>query len=378
MTNPPFILPAFQNLMAPGQRPDVQQQVMQGSTPQPERGPGIFDRVFGTTDIRASEREPARDAGLLSAGLSLLKSSGPTTEPQSFLGNLAGAIEAGRGAAVGSLARNTALASRRVLQDAMENKEEGVPLDLVKVYEEMLSTGDLAGAKTVSEMIASQGGSSNLIQVRAGNRVELRNPVTGALVHTVDIATDPDKMVTETLAMLGQFRSQTKESAAMADNFRKMQVNASGTPAADVALVFAFMKMIDPTSTVRESEQAQARNAAGIPTRIRAWYNNALKGTTLEDETRLDLLNQARGMAAAQQTSFEIVRQDFGRLAEAFELDPEDVTIDFFEGFKFTDEDRAMGQDAPPGPAELELSEILEEEDMQAILDAARKVSGNK
>ena len=46
------------------------------------------------------------------------------------------------------------------------------------------------------------------------------------------------------------------------------------TAAADLALVFSFMKMLDPTSVVREGEQAQVINLASIPDVIRKTFTN--------------------------------------------------------------------------------------------------------
>lgn len=51
--------------------------------------------------------------------------------------------------------------------------------------------------------------------------------------------------------------------------------------------------MLDPTSVVRETEFANAENAAGIPERIRAQYNKALRGERLTESTRADFVDRA-------------------------------------------------------------------------------------
>jgi hypothetical protein len=58
---------------------------------------------------------------------------------------------------------------------------------------------------------------------------------------------------------------------------------ASGpqTSEGDIAMVFAWMKMLDPGSTVREGEQAQVSNARGVPDSLRMQYNNLLGNTAL-------------------------------------------------------------------------------------------------
>jgi hypothetical protein len=66
-------------------------------------------------------------------------------------------------------------------------------------------------------------------------------------------------------------------------------------PSDDIALIFSFMKTLDPGSTVREGEFATAANAGGIPDRVVATYNKALKGEFLaDDEQRNNFINTAR------------------------------------------------------------------------------------
>jgi len=65
------------------------------------------------------------------------------------------------------------------------------------------------------------------------------------------------------------------------------------SPAADISLVFAFMKMLDPNSVVRETEYATAENARGVPESIRARYNKLLNGAFLTAAQRADFVSQA-------------------------------------------------------------------------------------
>lgn len=60
------------------------------------------------------------------------------------------------------------------------------------------------------------------------------------------------------------------------------------TAADDIALVFSFMKTLDPASTVREGEFAMASTAGGVPERIWNLYNKVKAGQFLTDEQRKD------------------------------------------------------------------------------------------
>ena len=63
--------------------------------------------------------------------------------------------------------------------------------------------------------------------------------------------------------------------------------------AGDVSLIFAYMRMLDPTSVVREGEQATARNTGSVPERVWALYNNVLAGQRFSPPQRVDFVNRA-------------------------------------------------------------------------------------
>lgn len=77
--------------------------------------------------------------------------------------------------------------------------------------------------------------------------------------------------------------------------YDKIVASASNKNAAwDMALIFAYMKMLDPGSVVREWEFANAQQATWIPARVINAYNNALSGTRLSQEQRAEFTTLAR------------------------------------------------------------------------------------
>lgn len=84
------------------------------------------------------------------------------------------------------------------------------------------------------------------------------------------------------------FMTESKDYLTMRDS-RDQIIAASSTPNAmnDVAMVFSFMKVLDPTSTVREGEYATVENAKGTPAKIRNYYNRLVSGRRL-DQTQID------------------------------------------------------------------------------------------
>ena len=99
----------------------------------------------------------------------------------------------------------------------------------------------------------------------------------------------------------------------IADNYAKIQAAASDPSAAgDLALVFAYMKLLDPPSSVREGEAASAKNAGGVPDRVRATYNNVLRGENFTEEQRKDFVARADKL-------FEASRLEAQKTATAYE-----------------------------------------------------------
>jgi hypothetical protein len=113
------------------------------------------------------------------------------------------------------------------------------------------------------------------------------------------------------------------------DSFSRVEASISDPSAAgDLALIFNFMKILDPNSVVRESEFATAQNSASVPERIRALYNNVLEGERLSPKTRNDVSGRAKKLFESKERQFDKQRSDFQKIAVRNRIDPEDVLRD--------------------------------------------------
>lgn len=61
----------------------------------------------------------------------------------------------------------------------------------------------------------------------------------------------------------------------------------------DIAMIFNYMKLLDPDSVVREGEFATAQNAAGVPDQVRNMFNRAQNGNRLNPQQRKNILGTA-------------------------------------------------------------------------------------
>ncbi|KKK74681.1 hypothetical protein LCGC14_2881330, partial [marine sediment metagenome] len=109
------------------------------------------------------------------------------------------------------------------------------------------------------------------------------------------------------------------------DSYDRTQAAAVDPSAAgDLALIFNYMKMLDPTSVVRESEFATAENAAGVPDKIRNMWNRALTGERITFN-RQDFVDTSQRLFRAQQNTQKRLINRYTTLSNRFGLNPQDV-----------------------------------------------------
>lgn len=122
----------------------------------------------------------------------------------------------------------------------------------------------------------------------------------------------------------------TKATQEISAAYNKIQAAAKNPSAAgDMSLIFGYMKMLDPGSTVREGEFANAQNAAGIDSRVVNAYNNILSGQRLSPQQRQDFMGQAGGLYKSQMAVQNQVDSQFSNMATRSGIDPKDVLLNF-------------------------------------------------
>jgi hypothetical protein len=84
-----------------------------------------------------------------------------------------------------------------------------------------------------------------------------------------------------------EFNNQSKEFVGVANSFKRIQDSAKNpSPSGDLSLIFNFMKVLDPGSTVREGEFATAQNAGSVDDRVIGLYNRIASGERLSADQR--------------------------------------------------------------------------------------------
>lgn len=127
-----------------------------------------------------------------------------------------------------------------------------------------------------------------------------------------------------------EYFDNTKSYQIMKDAYGKiLTVSEPATEAdegpADLALIFSYMKILDPGSTVREGEFANAQNAAGVSDRVRNLWNNLRTGGRLNPGQRKAFRAQAEKLYRQAQRQESQVREGLRRIARGYGLNEENI-----------------------------------------------------
>lgn len=141
---------------------------------------------------------------------------------------------------------------------------------------------------------------------------------------------DKTKVFENANKLRDEFVNQSKDFVKVNDAYGRILVSANKPSAAgDLSLIFNYMKMLDPGSTVREGEFATAQNSGGVPTRLVAQYNKLLRGERLSDIQRGDFVNRSGSLYQSQLAGQEQIENQYRGIAQRSQLNPEDVIINY-------------------------------------------------
>lgn len=111
---------------------------------------------------------------------------------------------------------------------------------------------------------------------------------------------------------------------------RIVQAAGDSTGAGDIAVVFSYMKVLDPTSVVREGEFATAESASGVPEQVRNLYNKVIKGERLPEVQRVQFVNMAKKLYEDSKAQYDAIRGNYYSYADrAGVKDPENIFPDY-------------------------------------------------
>lgn len=145
-----------------------------------------------------------------------------------------------------------------------------------------------------------------------------------------------------------EFVNQTKDQRIVFDSYNKIKAaSQSKNGAGDMAMLYAYMKLLDPGSVVRESEFEMAAKTGSLPQQIQGFADKILTGGKLPDAIRDNFLREADNLYAAQMKAFNQHVENYTDLATRNKANPQNVVVGV--GNRPGDMPQPRPQTPPPG-----------------------------
>lgn len=197
------------------------------------------------------------------------------------------------------LTQMTKIDALKMLQLNGDPKGVSVDVQNAQTVEEVIraagtaGVADLLSREQLRASIANSWSSYNLNALKIKGEQDKQKQIQEAIKNGEIVLDDSQKDMAFKIAK--EYENESAEFKKQVSAYNR--ILASGTEpsaAGDLALIFNYMKLLDPGSTVREGEFATAQNAASVPERIRAQYQSVLKGEKLTESTRADFLDRSQ------------------------------------------------------------------------------------
>lgn len=199
---------------------------------------------------------------------------------------------------------------------------------------------DLNDTRPVTESLTGQAAAVDALQRGWVDPSALRNEGEG-------------REFTQENLLRNAYLKQAEPFANLAQNYRRILASSQdNTGASDVALIFSFMKMLDPTSVVRETEYATAQNTGSIPERVWMMFNKAKTGEQLDPAVRAKFVQQAQRQMEQQWQSYDALRKQWEGIVGQYNLDPTRVLPDVSYGLERVAPDDKKAEGTGDAPAQ--------------------------
>lgn len=144
-----------------------------------------------------------------------------------------------------------------------------------------------------------------------------------------------DKTFKNEKDMRTEYNALTKDFREALVGFNKVKSAANvNTGAGDIALIFGFMKTIDPGSVVRESEFDLAQDTGGAPEQAKALIGKVINGQRLTPDQRQYFIEAAASQMDAIVGSQSDIEKRYTYLASRYGYDPVNIVDPYSSQYK--------------------------------------------
>jgi hypothetical protein len=145
-------------------------------------------------------------------------------------------------------------------------------------------------------------------------------------------AASPEINVDDEASFRREYNSITSGFRDVQASYGRIKATDATTPAGQLSLVYQYMKMLDPGSTVMQGEQASAANAAGVPEKTRNLYNSIIEGKPLSGKQVADFTRQADLLYNRSLEDYDKARITYEGIANQYGFDPRRTVPDYATG----------------------------------------------
>lgn len=143
-------------------------------------------------------------------------------------------------------------------------------------------------------------------------RIEAEGEATGNYQQEKGLREEFEKAVATPKAVVSTYRRIANAAAAQ---------NGIG----DLDMIFAYMKMLDPASVVRESEFEQVGRTGGLPAQVQGYFNRIQGAGSLSPDVRAQIVRHAATLRDGAEASINAERQRARELAVSYGFNPDRV-----------------------------------------------------
>lgn len=147
---------------------------------------------------------------------------------------------------------------------------------------------------------------------------------------TATAGADNNRLFDRANTLRDEFVRLTPDFRTVQTSFNNIEAAArSNTGAGDMSMLYSFVKLLDPTSVVRESEFAMAAASGSLGERMQGAVQRIMNGERLPDSLRNSFLTEARNLYTNNRRNYDRIAEQYRGIAERAGVPVDQVIPDF-------------------------------------------------
>lgn len=152
---------------------------------------------------------------------------------------------------------------------------------------------------------------------------------TNLEISNAENGISPDAFKNENV-LRDEFNTISKDFRTVQDAYSKIK-QTSDSGAGDMSMLYAYVKLLDPGSVVRESEFATAAASGSFGEQVQGAAKSVLAGGRLPPSQRAEFLSEAERLYQGQVLGYDRIKGAYTEIANRNRLNPQNIITDYAE-----------------------------------------------